>query len=119
MATKNENSTRYYSNLQEKTVASLLNANRQPNSGASKFAAGDLINNRASLMIECKTCMSDKASFSIKKEWIDKIRDEAKSKRVSNSCIAFSFGPSAKENFFIIDEKLMKFLIEKLEIDDE
>ena len=119
MATKNKDSTRYYSNLQEERVASLLGAYRQPNSGASKFAAGDVYNNKASLLIECKTSMSNKESFSIKKEWIIKNREETKSKRLLNSCIAFSFGPDEKENFFVIDEKLMRFLVEKLEEDYE
>ena len=115
MATKNKESTRYYSNLQEERVAKLLNAQRQANSGASRFAAGDLSNTAASILIECKTCMADKDSFSIKKEWITKNKEEAKSKRLLNTCIAFSFGPSEKEDYFIINTKLMRFLIEKLE----
>lgn len=119
MATKNTNSTRYYSNIQEEKVAKTLNAYRQSNSGASKFVAGDVWNEKASLLVECKTCMTDKNSFSIKKEWIVKNRDEAKSKRLSNSCLAFNFGPNEKENFFVIDEKLMRFLVEKLEEDNQ
>ena len=115
MATKNKESTRYYSNIQEERVAKMLNAYRQSNSGASTFAAGDVYNKRASILIECKTYMTDKSSFSIKKEWLIKNREEAKSKRLSNNCLAFSFGPDEAEDYFIIDKKLMKFLIEKLE----
>lgn len=115
MPTKNKESTRYYSNLQEERVANLLNAYRQSNSGASTFAAGDVYNKKASILIECKTCMTNKDSFSIKKEWLLKNKEEAKSKRLLNSCLAFSFGPDEKEDYFIIDKKLMRFLIEKLE----
>ena len=90
MATKNKESTRYYNNLQEERVAKLLNAYRQSNSGASTFAAGDVYNKNASILIECKTCMTNKDSFSIKKEWLIKNKEEAKSKRLSNNCLAFS-----------------------------
>lgn len=115
MATKNKESTRYYSNLQEDRVAKLLGAYRQSNSGASLFAAGDVYNPKASLLIECKTCMSPKESFSIKKEWVVKNKQEAKSKRLLNNCLAFSFGPEEREDYFIIDGNLMKYLVQKLE----
>lgn len=106
--------TRYYSDLQENDICKKFNATKQPNSGAGKFRKGDVINYSASLLFEAKTCTSDKESFSIKKDWIIKNRDEAFSQRVFNGCIAFNFGPY-QSNYFVIDEKLMKFLIEKLE----
>ena len=114
MATKNKESTRYYSNQQETQVCKILNATKQANSGAGKFAAGDCCNKKASLLIECKTCMTEKDSISIKKEWLEKIEEERKTKRLSNKLLAFSFGPESK-NYFIIDEKLASFLVEKLE----
>ena len=112
--TKNKQSTRYYSNLQEDDICEKFNATRQPNSGAGRFRKGDVINYLASILIEAKTCTSEKDSFSIKKEWISKNKDEAFTQRVFNGCIAFNFGPN-QSNYFVIDEKLMKFLIEKLE----
>ena len=111
---KNKESTRAFSDAQEKDVCRKLHATQQPNSGASLFRKGDCINYDASLLIECKTCMQDKESFSIKKSWIDKNREEAFTQRVFDGCIAFNFGPN-KENYFVINEKLMKFLVEKLE----
>lgn len=110
---KNKESTRYYSDLQESYVSKLLNCYRQSNSGAGKFNKGDLINKDASLLIECKTCVSNKDSFSVKKEWLTKNKEEKHSMRIENDCIAFNFGPNS-ENYFIIDEKLMKFLVSKL-----
>ena len=118
MTNKNKESTRYYSDAQEKSVCKVTNSKQQPNSGASMFRKGDVVNKTASMLTECKTTMTDKDSFSIKKDWITKNREERFSQRLSNSCIAFSFGPG-QENFFVIDEKLMKFLIEKLEEDNE
>ena len=114
MPTKNKESTRYYSNQQETQVCKILNAVKQANSGAGKFAAGDCYNKSASLLIECKTCMTEKDSISIKKEWIEKLEEERKIKRLANKMLAFSFGPESK-NYFVIDEKLASFLIEKLE----
>lgn len=110
---KNKESTRYFSDAHEKSVCKVTGSKQQSNSGASLFSAGDVINKGASILIECKTAMSNKNSFSIKKEWIEKSREEKFSQRVSNSCIAFNFGPG-QENFFVIDEKLMQFLIDKL-----
>lgn len=118
MTNKNKESTRYYSDLQEKSVCKVTNSKQQPNSGASRFRKGDVINSKASILTECKTAMTEKDSFSIKKNWITKNREEKFSQRLSNSCIAFSFGPE-QENFFVIDEKLMRYLVEKLEEDNE
>ena len=65
---RNKESTRYYSDLQEKAVCKALGATKQPNSGAGLFRKGDCVQYQASLLCECKTCMSDKNSVSIKKE---------------------------------------------------
>ena len=106
-------STRYYSDIHEKSVCKALNAVQCSNSGAGKFQKGDVIQKDASLLVECKTCMSDKNSFSIKKDWVVKNKNEAFSMRTSNTAICFNFGPNT-ENFYVIDEKLMKFLVDKL-----
>lgn len=113
MANKNKESTRYYSDIQEKSVCKALNAIQQPNSGAGLWRKGDCRQVEASMLLECKTCMTDKDSFSIKKEWIEKNRTEAFNSRLSESCIAFNFGPG-QPNYYIIDEKLMKFLVDKI-----
>lgn len=115
--TKNLNSTRYYSNQQEQAVCKALNAQQQANSGAGKFRKGDVVNKSASLLIECKTCMTNKDSFSIKAEWIKKNKDEAFSQRLHNSCICFNFGPDT-DNYYVISEKLMRYLVEKLSMED-
>lgn len=112
--TKNENSTRYYSSQQESQIADMLGGVVQPNSGAGLFNKSDILISDASLLIECKTVTKEKDSFSVKKDWIKKNKDEAFSQRVFNGCIAFNFGPG-QSNYFVIDEKLMKFLVEKLE----
>ena len=112
--TNNKESTRYYSDLHEKSVCRALGATQTSNSGAGKWAKGDVVQRAASLLIECKTVMTEKQSVSVKKDWIDKNRDEAFSNRLDNNCLCINFGPSS-DNFYVINEKLMKFLVERLE----
>lgn len=114
--TKNKESTRYFSSNQESYIANLLNGNKTPNSGATLFSKGDIQIQEASLLCECKTCVKEKDSFSIKKEWLDKNEQEAKITHFMNSILAFNFGPNTK-NYFIINEKLAKYLVEKLKED--
>ena len=68
--------TRYYSSVQENTVAKLLDGRVTSNSGAGKFAGGDVVVSEASLLVECKTSVSDKDSFSVKKAWLAKNKEE-------------------------------------------
>ena len=110
---QNKTSNRYFSSQQEQTVAKLLGGNKTPNSGATDFVKGDVQVKDASLLVECKTCTTNKDSFSIKKEWLDKNLTEAKMNHLLNNMLAFNFGPDTK-NYFIIDEKLAKYLVEKL-----
>ena len=113
MATKNRESTRYHSDKHEKSICKALGAQQQTNSGAGHFRKGDVVHNEASMLIEAKTSMTDKDSFSIKKDWIIKNKEESFALRKSNSCICFNFGPDS-DNYYVINERLMKYLITKL-----
>lgn len=113
MKNNNKESTRYWSDIHEKSVCKALNATQQSNSGAGKFNKGDVVNREASLLIECKTTLTEKASVSIKKEWIEKNNEEAFASRLSNSCICVNFGPNT-DNYYLISEKLMKVLVQVL-----
>lgn len=115
---KNENSTRAYSDKQEKYVCKLLNGTQVSNSGAGLFKKGDVIVNSASLLVECKCQMAEKQSYSVKKETLWKNYEEAFSNRLNNSCLCFNFGPDS-ENYFVVSERLMKFLVEKLKEENE
>lgn len=114
--TKNKNSTRYYSSSQEQYISKLLGGHSNSSSGSSQFNKGDVYVEDASLLIECKTSMTSKNSFSIKKDWIEKNSNEAFIKRFSNTCIVFNFEPNGK-NYFLINERLMKYLVDKLKED--
>lgn len=112
--TKNKDSTRYASSKQEQHVARVLNGVVCPNSGAGKWSKSDVRVDGANMSIECKTSMSEKESFSVKKEWITKHKNESFANRLFNTAIAISFSPEGSENYYIIDEKLMKYLIKCL-----
>ena len=111
---KNKSATRYCSTVQEERVAKKLGGFRNTSSGSSKFNKSDIFVDKASLSIECKTCMTPKDSFSIKKEWLKKSKEESFANRFENSAIAFNFFFEDKEDYFIIDGKLMSFLVDKL-----
>lgn len=113
--THNKDATRYFSGKQEKDIANKFNGYLSSNSGASDFSAGDVVLEH--YLVECKTCMKEQKSFTIQKDWLEKIRKEAFFKGKENGIVAFNFGPESKENYFIIDEELMHYLVEKTKLD--
>ena len=110
----NKDTTRYASEVQEKRICSKLGGHRTPNSGAGYFKKGDIQIPEVGLLVECKTCMTPKNSFSIKKEWLEKNKQELFASGLSNSVVAFNFDYEDKNDYYVIDDKLMKYLIEKL-----
>ena len=115
--TKNKDSTRYYSTQQEIAVARAIDGRRTPNSGATLFTKGDVVTRK--FLLECKTQTQEKKSFSVKSEWIDKVREEAFSSDKPYWAIAFNFGGENQErNYFVIDELLFRKLVRGIENDD-
>lgn len=112
--TTNTTSTRYYSQLQEEYVAKVSGGKRVANSGAGHFSKGDVVVKDIGMLIECKTSMQPKSTFGVKKEWLEKNRQETFSSRLSHCAVAFSFEPEGDHNYYIIDERLFKYLISKL-----
>ena len=110
---KSKESTRYFSDLHEKSICKALSGRQTSNSGANKFEKGDIIIEDASLLIEAKGSILKKSSFSIKKDWLLKNKEEAFRNRLSNSCLCFNFEPNG-ENYYVINEKLMKILCDVL-----
>jgi hypothetical protein len=111
--TKNKESTRYFSDAHEKSICRALGGKQNSNSGAGNFNKGDVVVSEASLLIEAKCCMSPKNSVSIKREWIEKNRQEAFMSRKDNHVVCVNFEPDGN-NYYLIDEKLMKFLVSSL-----
>ena len=106
--------TRFYSKQQEKQVAKATKGKVTANSGATAFSKGDVRTD--TFLIECKTCMSPQKSFSLKRDWFDKNKEEAFAMGKDYSALVFSFGDG--ENWYVIDERLFKRLLEALEADN-
>lgn len=97
--------TRFYSNKQEKSVAKAIGGKQVSNSGATDFNKGDVTTDL--FLLECKTCTENKKSFSIKKEWLEKNKEEQFAMGKDYSALVFNFGPDS-ENYYIVDERLFK-----------
>ena len=78
--------------------------------GKGDICIGSLFN------IECKTKMSSSQSISIKKDWILKNNRDAIFDGRRYSALAFNFGPD-EENYYIIDQYLFNYLVDKLKED--
>ena len=107
--------TRYYSNKQEKHIAKSVNGRQVANSGATAFNKGDVTTK--SFLIEAKTCTSEKKSFSIKKEWLEKNEEEAFAMNKPYSALAFDFGDG--EQHYVISEKLFRQLVKYVEEENQ
>ena len=106
--------TRFYSKKQETKVAKAVGGKRTANSGATTFSKGDVTTN--SFLIECKTCTEPRKSFTLKKEWFDKNKEEAFAMHKDYSAVVFDFGDG--EQHYVIDEYLFRILKETLEGDN-
>lgn len=107
-------STRYYSKQQENAVAKLTGGKTTPNSGARPYQKGDATtagHMEDSWMFECKTCMTPKQSFAIKKQWLTTLKEEAFQAGKMNYALVFSFGPK-QENYYILSEQKFKELFD-------
>ena len=95
--------TRYFSDKQEKHIAKLTDGKVQSNSGGTKFGGGDVHTNK--FFIEAKTPTKEQKAFSIKKDWIDKMKEQAFEQGKEESVLAFRFSPNDKEDFYVLTEK--------------
>ena len=94
---------------QENDIARLLGGRVQSNSGGTRFGGGDVQTEK--FFIESKTPTKEQKSFSIKKEWVDKMQEQAFEQGKYQSALAFRFVPDGQD-YFVIDSKLMKFLVQ-------
>ena len=110
--------TRFYSNRQEKAVAKAIKGKQQVNSGASTWQKGDVKNNH--FLVECKTTTAEhKKSFSIKEEWLQKIKEEAIGMRKEGYALCFEFSPADNERYYIISERMFQLLNYFMDKEDE
>ena len=109
--------TRDYSDKQEKHIAKVTGGKVQSNSGGTKFGGGDVHTDK--FFIEAKTPMSDKKSFSIKEDWLYKMREQAFEQGKEESVLAFRFHPDSLIDWYVLDERqFLEYLKYKEEQND-
>lgn len=101
--------TRWYSDRQEKRVAKKLNGRQTANSGATKWSKGDIVTD--DWLIEAKTVTKEQKSFSIRKEWLLKNKEEAFAVGKHYNALVFDFGDG--EDYAVVDIKTFKELLER------
>ena len=106
-------SNRYFSDRQEKHIAKAFNGKQVSNSGATAFNKGDVVTDL--FLIEAKTVTKPQQSFTIRKEWIEKNKEEAFAMGRCYNALAFDFGDG--EQHYVISERLFKRLQEYLQSD--
>lgn len=94
--------TRYFSDKQEKHISKVTGGKVQSNSGGTKFGGGDVHTNK--FFIEAKTPTKEQKAFSIKKDWMDKMQEQAFEQGKEESVLAFRFSPNDKEDFYVLNE---------------
>ena len=107
--------TRFYSDKQEKKVVKAFGGKQTPNSGATPWAKGDVLTDQ--FLIECKTSVAEKSTFSVPKKWLTKMQEEAFAMGKEHAALGFDYGDG--QMFYIINDRLFKRLVEYLKEEEE
>lgn len=107
--------TRYYSDKQEKYIAKITGGKVQSNSGGTKFGGGDV--HTSKFFIEAKTPTVCRETFTIRREWLNKMEEQMFQQGKECCALAFTFDPDTQKNYFIIPEKeFLEYLAYKEEL---
>lgn len=88
------------SSEQEKFVADFLSIKRTPRSGATIHRKGDVQDSLS--VFECKTTMTKKDSFTVKKEWLTKLNRERVEDRKRFAFLVENYGGAGHEENHVI-----------------
>ena len=94
--------TRFFSDKQEKHIAKVTDVKVQSNSGGTKFGGGDVHTNK--FFIEAKTPAIERKSFTIMKDWIEKMKEQAFEQGKEEAVLAFRFSPDDKTDMYVLNE---------------
>ena len=98
---------RYKSNQQERRIASHFTNGRQVvGSGSTPFLKGDVIAGK--LFIEAKTRASPAKQITVKKEWLEKAKEQSYSTHKEDYAVAISFGDG--KDYYVIDDSFFEDL---------
>lgn len=106
-----KNSTRAKSSQQEKRIAKAMGGKQVVGSGSTPFLKGDVVVDK--LFIEAKTKMELSKSISVKKEWLEKAKEQALATRKEDYTVAISFGDP--KEYYIIEDTIMEDLYKSRE----
>ena len=106
-----KSSTRAKSSQQEERIAKAMRGKKVIGSGSTPFLKGDVIVDN--LFIEAKTKMEPSKSISVKKEWLEKAKEQAMATRKEDYTVAISFGEP--KEYYIIEDTLMEDLYKSRE----
>ena len=95
--------TRYFSDKQENHIAKVTGGKVQSNSGGTKFGGGDVHTDK--FFIEAKTPTKEQTSFTIKKEWINKMIEQAYEQGKEESVLAFRFDPDKDNDLYVLSQR--------------
>ena len=95
--------TRYFSDLQEKHIAKVTGGKVQSNSGGTKFGGGDVHTDK--FLIEAKTPAIERKSFTIIKDWLEKMKEQAYEQGKEEAVLAFRFSPDDKNDMYVLNER--------------
>lgn len=76
------------------------------------LVSGDI--QTANWLFEAKTCMKAQQQFTIKKEWLEKLKNESFSMRKDYFALVFNFGKIDEKNYYVLDEKTFTQILEIL-----
>ena len=107
----NKDSTRYHSNKQEKRIAKAIGGRQVVGSGSSPFLKGDVIAGK--MFIEAKTKVKPSTQITLKREWLEKAKEQSFSTGKEDYALAVSFGDS--KDYYVIEDSLFEDLYKSRE----
>ena len=95
--------TRYFSDKQEKHIAKVTGGKVQSNSGGTKFGGGDVHTDK--FFIEAKTPAIERKSFTIMKDWLEKMKEQAFEQGKEEAVLAFRFDPNTDIDLYVLSQR--------------
>lgn len=93
---------------QEDRISKIFNGKRTSQSGGGKWRKGDVL--AEDFLVECKTTLTAKNSYSVSKSVLEKADEERRQMGKQFYALAFTFG--GDEDFFVLNAKAMRYLLE-------
>lgn len=88
------------SSEQEEFVASYLGGRKTSRSGAGLMVKGDVMLPKA--LVECKTSMVEKDSFTVKREWLTKMQRERFEDQKEFAFLVQNFGGKGNQDNYVV-----------------